>query len=717
MPANSNTLSSHQPIGHVLESSPQLKAVLPGGETHLLSKGDPFYFGETLVNGSVGNTVILKLNDGTELKLFGSTQIVLDESRLITELSEQPPQDGAAVTTPSASDNNADIVDEAAKKNTGSDAQTAKASTVDIIQELEKLPNPAAGPAQLHASADHMVSAASFGANHSRSDGGHKTVVVEMKSSPAANYAVGDSFSIFSSQPDSHGYRLSNITGEIDPIETSTRGANLLIPFHDDTPSTGPSNPNVGTDSSPYDYYGSIDFDYGANGAGSLTLSLHNFPQLTSGGEALQYSLSADGRTLTATVHGEQTIFTLYLSESKHVSAPSDGVSRSSSPSASSSSDGSYHFHLEGPLDFPANGADLPLNFTYLVTDKDGDTTAGNFTVLVDDVPSAGSVSFLTPVYEGGGTGYGTITPDYGNDGAGSVHLSLDNLPVVSSGGEAVQYSLSEDGLTLTGFIQDGTETANVFILELATQTVAGSNESEVQINISIPGYLDHPASGDLPLNFTYLVTDGDGDTAAGNLTINATDFYSYYASSATLTATNLYDDMPTITVEEGVGSNSGSTMPGYEYSGNITVDYGTDGPSDPNQNANLSALTFTGIAIDHDELVFDYESTSPDPETGSYQFGVLHGYAIEANGDGTQIDLYTPDDGAADGYADHVLVLSMILNGDDQYVIEQNYTMPQAEIGITVEATDYDGDTASAVIAYTPAQLPTNDIPIYYDV
>ncbi len=110
-----------------------------------------------------------------------------------------------------------------------------------------------------------------------------------------------------------------------------------------------------------------------------LTVSGGNGPvtiaSLTSEGQPLVFTLSADGDVLTAHAGSGSgaVVFTVSLSDADN---------------------GSYSFDLEGVLDHPvkASGASnedvLSFNFTFTARDGDGDVATNNFTVkVIDDVP------------------------------------------------------------------------------------------------------------------------------------------------------------------------------------------------------------------------------------------------------------------------------------------------------------------------------------------
>ncbi|WP_218023819.1 VCBS domain-containing protein, partial [Halomonas halmophila] len=103
---------------------------------------------------------------------------------------------------------------------------------------------------------------------------------------------------------------------------------------------------------------------------------------LTSQGNDLSYTVSDDGHTITATAGiGGDTVFTLTITD------PTD-------------SSAGYEFTLDGPLDHVdevTNGdGNIKLPVDYTVTDSDGDTDNGNFTVtVVDNTPTDAEESIV----------------------------------------------------------------------------------------------------------------------------------------------------------------------------------------------------------------------------------------------------------------------------------------------------------------------------------
>jgi len=332
---------------------------------------------------------------------------------------------------------------------------------------------------------------------------------------------------------------------------------------HEDQLSTPyPGNPEAGqrlvisTDGGAGSLMALVSF--GADGPGAFGLvgsetvaEVLGAQGLTSGTEPLVYSISEtfnpDGSllssTLTATAAAEvggYTVFTLVIN-----------------------ADGSFLFELEGPIDHPrADGDDnelwssegaIGLDFTRLFTATDGDGdplqlpegAKGLFVINIqDDVPLPAQPNPQQPVVGGlvhedaltpgnaeggdqvlsvsGGAGTLDALVNFGADGRGGFALStepgaltaLQNLGL-TSGGVALVYSVSADGITLTA-------TAGVKPIFTLTVDADGSYEFLLQ------GSLDHPlqngddsetlGASNLVLDFSgvLIATDGDGDPIAG---------------------------------------------------------------------------------------------------------------------------------------------------------------------------------------------------------
>ncbi len=400
---------------------------------------------------------------------------------------------------------------------------------------------------------------------------------------------------------------------------------------------------------------GSLDalVDFGADGRGSFSLSTEpgalsglQALNLSSGGVALSYSVSADGGTLSASVAGAP-VFTLVVG-----------------------ADGSYSFTLQGPLDHPlANGSDsetlggssLALDFSALLlaTDFDGDAVAGGFASgsfvidIEDDVPTQAGATGQAVIglvhedvlsngnAEGGGQvlsvsgGAGTLDAlvSFGADGRGGFALSgapaalasLQGLGL-SSGGVALSYSVSVDGSTLSASAVG----APVFTL------VVGSNGS---YSFTLQGPLDHPlangsdieslGSSGLALDFSALLVaiDGDGDPIVGGF-------------SAGRFVIDVQDDVPIsnsfsevggvfgLVHEDALGNgNTESAAQVLSVSGSVgslgaLVSFGADGPGSFSLSSSAGALSgLQALGLSSGGVALSY-SVSSDGSTLSATAG-----------------------------------------------------------------------------------------------
>jgi T1SS-143 domain-containing protein len=227
-----------------------------------------------------------------------------------------------------------------------------------------------------------------------------------------------------------------------------------------------------------------------------------------------------------------------------------------------------------------ANGLDQDIynsqSFSVQVRDYDQDTVTDSVTINITDAakPSGGTANnavdeegLSNGIAGGPNDAAGTDTTVTGNlgysfgpDGAapvGAFTWSTAGLPALASGGTALTYSVSADGLTLTAAKVGGG--ATVFTVKV-TDVATGAYE----FKLLLP--LDHPApvsptgsdENNIGLSFGYTVQDDDGSTANGSLGISVDD---------DSPAVNLLPDAP-VNVAEGTSYNSGTWTGGYGADG-----------------------------------------------------------------------------------------------------------------------------------------------------
>jgi T1SS-143 domain-containing protein len=231
-----------------------------------------------------------------------------------------------------------------------------------------------------------------------------------------------------------------------------------------------------------------------------------------------------------ATVSGGITTWTATAGEDKHAVA-----------TLTINADGSYSFTLSEPLAHTAAGEDqASLKFSYTVTDGDNDTATGSLTINVtDDVPvSMGAITAATlndDAQNGGNLdGVGDAKSASGGVGAlfsagadGLKSVSIENLPSLKAiyiDGNGVGH---QENVKWEESIAGGTTIWTASGLHSPAAAVL-TIHADGSYTFTTSAALAHPTAGlseeSLALKFNYTVTDGDGDTATGSLTVNVTD-------------------------------------------------------------------------------------------------------------------------------------------------------------------------------------------------
>ncbi|MDP9812515.1 T1SS-143 domain-containing protein [Rhizobium tibeticum] len=239
---------------------------------------------------------------------------------------------------------------------------------------------------------------------------------------------------------------------------------------------------------------------------------------LTSDGKPVV--ITVDGLTITGRVDG-QPVFVLTVTNA---------------------ATGAFTFTQFGPLDHPDKGQAglddiLRLQFSYTVTDKDGDQATGIASINInDDGPNTGSGVDSSSIDESdllSGEGGNASVHDvslgihWGADDGANRNLTFasvqDQLSGLKSGGQTVQFEISADGHTLTGFTGEGEGRTEVFVVTLDPTAPNGA------YSFTLLQPLDHPhesETGDtqLDLGFNFVATDADGDTANGSFAVDVND-------------------------------------------------------------------------------------------------------------------------------------------------------------------------------------------------
>ncbi|MCW9035547.1 MAG: DUF642 domain-containing protein, partial [Rhodospirillales bacterium] len=390
---------------------------------------------------------------------------------------------------------------------------------------------------------------------------------------------------------DSKGWEFKTYTVESDPEAATSR---LEFQAVDDNNTLGGFIDNVsvtsvltvdeddlagGSDGSESTtVQGALGVELGADDEGA-TIALEGVTEnLTSNGEAVTYNW--DGSTLTASTTSG-TVFTVVADLAND----------------------NFTFNLVGTLDHSASGEDnLLINFKATVTDGDGDTATGTYTVnVVDDIPEA--IENANSLVEGQ-TATGNVLTDDVNDIAGADTIASVSL-------------LDANG-----------NTTNSITGQFGTLTLGNNGEYSYVANDSV----DHTASnngGALPAeSFTYQIVDVDGDTSTATLTMTISD-------------TGVVAENDTGTVEEGDTATGNVIANGA--SGDVADTVAQDG------NGEIADVSF-GDTTKSFENAADVQSDA----NGSY---------IEIDGDTGTLKLY--EDGSYQYQADDNLDFSNTGGGD----------------------------------------------------
>lgn len=282
---------------------------------------------------------------------------------------------------------------------------------------------------------------------------------------------------------------------------------------------------------------GKVTVDFGADGPAAVPYTLDvtalKAMNLTSGGKAITID-DTDPTSIVGKV-GDVTIFTLRIDAS-----------------------GNYEYKQLQPLDHLDDHDDtLELEFSIVATDGDGDTTSAGTIIRVDDdgpklLCNDIRVTLSETDLSGGsdaqhmfnnasgnlhdesqfvgfiGFSYGTDGPASATNAAGSNPFAwnvseLEKYQTYDANGKPVdvKWELSNDCLTLTGFASGGS-IDNPAIVIKATLTPGGATYT---VDQSAPLFHDQPSHDNtLELKIGFTITDGDGDTSTGNMTVTIKD-------------------------------------------------------------------------------------------------------------------------------------------------------------------------------------------------
>ncbi|WP_349304517.1 Ig-like domain-containing protein [Pseudoalteromonas sp. S2893] len=284
---------------------------------------------------------------------------------------------------------------------------------------------------------------------------------------------------------------------------------------------------------------GTVSTTVGSDTITSLAFSSDSQPNLTAGGVALVYTLSDDGRTITAnTGEGTETIFVATLPDIN----------------GTSNQNLTYEFTLYRPFDNTIEGTGVPLQVE--VIDNDGDSNTTTLNITVNDGGAEHTQNDITlnvsetpnSVADNNEDGDGQANTDTdtsftvtaGLDDVVDMQVSITDGAAVldSNGNQLTQTTLDENGNAVTTNIvwqvnSDGTAqgilegtSTEVFKITLPDVNVDAQTSATYAISFEISGAIDHTGdTTDAPQIVIPVYTeDTDGSQVTSNVTVTLND-------------------------------------------------------------------------------------------------------------------------------------------------------------------------------------------------
>ena len=502
-------------------------------------------------------------------------------------------------------------------------------------------------------------------------------------------------------------YQLTDGDGD-----TSTATLTIDVPQVNQAPTAEGSSVNVseeGLVGGNPDASGSPDTTNSATASGSISASDADGDALTitlsapagsytSGGQAVNWSVSADGHTLIGYTGSDST--------TNHV------------VEITIANDGTYHVDLIQPFDDPNPAVEDSIKFDVPVHVSDGHGGSSDVSISVtveDDSPTvsgveAGAGVSIDETTAGSLGGYpisstsasAVVTATTVSVGADTPGTTAYGLTINGDGTTSLATSIGDHPITLVqidadtieGQYTDGTGTHTAFSLDIGS-------DGKLTVTLDVPlEHLDATNPNDTLdlsglVNATITVTDYDGDTASGSAAIGGNIVF--------------YDDGPSIDVV--AGSDANVTLTTHDA---LTIGSASDSAqSTANFGGVFSIGSYSGGG--------DGAASTP---TLAYALGTVDGTNSGLTQQGNTIYLYQLGDGSVVGSTSSTEagvtagneVFSVTVNGSGQVTLTQfseidhplpgstsnfnSQTVSLADGAITLTAsstiTDNDGDTAT---------------------
>jgi T1SS-143 domain-containing protein len=295
---------------------------------------------------------------------------------------------------------------------------------------------------------------------------------------------------------------------------------------------------------------------------------------------------------------------------------------------------------------------------------------------ILDDEPEAGATSAILDDDAQAGGNAGGVGDDPG------TNFAEGSLPG-SEGDGSLEWALLASGTLPTGFSFAAQPNGDVWIMQGATHVLTVTvNPANGDYTVTQVHAIDHPAGGDennLDFVINYSVTDDDGDTDIGTLTINVDDDTPIAVVEGQVTGLVDEDDLPAGNNDNADGDddpgnadgdNDGTTTAGAAGSLSGLFSFGADQPGTSGLGSNTSGMTAQGLTSNGVALTY---AVVGDTLTASAGGETVFTLTVHADGS-WEFDL--------EGQLDH-----------DVADTEDNLDI---DFSSMIVATDHDGDTAT---------------------
>ena len=318
----------------------------------------------------------------------------------------------------------------------------------------------------------------------------------------------------------------------------------------------------------------------------ATTISNLNALNLQSNGANITYTLSNSDHTITAN-NGSYDVFTIVLGNTSDTSGATQD----------------YTFELLDTIDHPTpNTQDtVTLPFSFTLSDSDSSVTGNNFTVsIIDDVPTANTESTLS-VVEGNVALSGMVNLlDNDIKGADQPYSNITGFTYTNESGDVVSGTLGTQVNSQFGLL-----TVNADGSWSYTSDATEANESGTDAGNTNDFVTE---------NFSYTITDIDGDTSTAIQLINVTD-----GANPTINPDDLTISETTL--------GSGVNLTPFTTTGNaLNVVKGSDEIDDTKFTATQASLEALGLESAGEILVYtitDYTITANKTTSGEEVFQV----------------------------------------------------------------------------------------------